>query len=455
MRYKFSDYNYFIPMKSGNKVLVYNSISNALAKIDYDIYNCLAKGNEGLEKLETDNSKENVLDFLLKGNIILNKEDDELEFLKIKFNLAKFGSKALSLTIVTTLDCNLKCVYCYEGEHEKKYLDKSEEDSIIRFAEDRIERMGYKVLMVTWYGGEPLLNLGCVYSLSKEFRKLTKKKKILYGATLVTNGTILNKQIAKKLKKCRVKGMQITIDGPQEIHDKRRPLKSGMGSYKMIMKNIEDAIGIIPIQIRINVDKKNFSTTTDVIEEIEKKGWLSRTKDISAYVGYTREWTPKCSNVLGDCFSMREFCQSEIEFQKMLFARGYKHLNLYPFPTSYCVAMTPHGFVIEPGGWIHKCWSDVGDKNSYIGNINQPLEINGKLLNWISYDPFSRSQCRECKLFPICCGGCPYVPIKQKHKLESDQDYNCTSWKLLMEDKMDIFLTYGLPQLQDKNKKTI
>jgi len=138
---------------------------------------------------------------------------------------------------------------------------------------------------------------------------------------------------------------------------------------------------------------------------------------------------------------MREFSEAEIKFQKMLISKGFGISNLYPSPSAYCVAVSPHGFVIEPGGDIHKCWSDVGNSEAFIGNIRENIELNGKFLKWLSYDPISQfPECRACKFFPICGGGCPYVPIKQKEKLENDKYYNCTPWKLFLEEKIKLFL---------------
>ena len=219
------------------------------------------------------------------------------------------------------------------------------------------------------------------------------------------------------------------------------------------MNNIKRVLGIMPIQIRINVDKTNFSGTLQLLEEFEKNGWLKRSKDMFVYIGYTREWTTNCSNMLPYCFSMKEFSKAEIEFQKLLISRGFDVGGLYPSQTSWCVAVSPHGFVIDPGGEIHKCWSEVGDKQAYMGNVKEPVKLlNRKLLEWLSYNPLEQSsQCRNCNLFPVCGGGCPYVTTKQKEKLKKEKTYNCTPWKIFMEEKIRLFLQHKAMEL----KKTI
>ncbi len=452
-KYKPSKYNHFIYLKDDDKYLIFNSISNGLAKLEPDIFNALKEGSSGLESLEQSPGNKDLFQRLYAGNLIINHDFDEIAFLRTRFNMGKFGQKTLSLTIVTTLDCNLNCVYCYEGNRSPKYAGEDLEDSIVKFAEERIKSAGYKSLYVTWFGGEPLLNKDFIFSLSKKLLGLCKIHHISYGAMIVTNGTIMNKSIANRLKRLKVNSMQITIDGLMETQDKRRPLKnSKRSSFKLIMGNIKRVLGILPIQVRINVDKTNYSESLRLLEYFEKNGFMNNPNALFFYIGYTREWTPNCSNISPNCFSMKEFSEAEIEFQRMLIAKGYRIGNLYLSPTGTCVAISPHGYVIEPGGELHKCWSDVGNKDAYLGNVNEPVTLNAKLLKWLNFDPLEQfPECRECNLFPVCGGGCPYVAITQKDKLEKDKYYNCTPWKLFMEEKIRLFLEGKAKQLGDKN----
>lgn len=441
--FKLSRYNFFLPDENSGKVMVFNALSNGLGLLEKETYQLLINGDAGIESLINNKDGYDVLEKLKKGYVIVNSSFDELEFLKAKFNMIKFSQPALGLTVVTTLDCNLRCQYCYQGEPPKKYADTETEDGIMNFIRDRTAKTSYKQVHVTWYGGEPLLNIKFIYSLSEKILKLCKEQHMNYQAMIVTNGTILNRAIVKKLKKYHVTGLQLTIDGPQEVHDKRRPFSNPVkSSYKMIMRNIESVLGIIPIQVRINVDKTNSEAVIVLLEEFEKRDWLKNSRDISFYIGYTRDWTTKCSHVISDCFSMREYSQAEISFQKLLLAKGMNLNNLYPVNRFFsCGAISPHSYVIDPGGELHKCWSDVGNANAYIGDVKHPVSLYGKLLDWLSFDPLREgSLCRECEFFPLCAGGCPYVAIHQKEKMAEDSHYNCTPWKILMREKIDVFL---------------
>lgn len=391
--YKPSKYNHFIYMKEEDKYLIYNSISNGLAKVEADVFNRLKEGAEGLALLEGDPGTKELLKRMYDGNIIVDNDFDEIDFLRTRFNMGKYGQKILSLTIVTTNDCNLNCVYCYEGNRSPIYAGKETEDGIIKFAEERIKSMGYKGIYVTWYGGETCMNKEFIFSLSKRLLALCKTHHLSYNAILVTNGTLMNKRLALRLKRLKVQYLQITIDGLKETHDKRRPLKNPRkSSFQLIINNVKQVLGIIPIHVRINIDKTNFSESIQLLDYFEKNGMLKDSQNIFFYIGYTREWTSTCSNISPNCFSMKEFSEAEIEFQKMLIARGYRLGNLYLSPTGSCVSISPHGYVIEPGGELHKCWSDVGNKEAFLGHVNEPVKLNSKLLKWLNFDPLEQLQ---------------------------------------------------------------
>ncbi|UCH93473.1 MAG: hypothetical protein JSV88_24820, partial [Candidatus Aminicenantes bacterium] len=164
LKYKPSSYNHFIYLGDEDKYLVYNSISNGLAKLEPEIFSLLKKGKAGILEIEKDTSKKDLVQQLYRGNIIIDSDLDEIEFLRTKFNMIKFGQKNLSLTIVTTLDCNLNCIYCYEGNHPVQYADSILEQDILKFTSEKIKSMGYKSIYTTWYGGEPLLNKEFIFS---------------------------------------------------------------------------------------------------------------------------------------------------------------------------------------------------------------------------------------------------------------------------------------------------
>lgn len=89
---------------------------------------------------------------------------------------------------------------------------------------------GYKgYLNIT--GGEPLTHPDL-------FWLLDKAKKLGITTAALTNGTLIGKQEAKKLKSCGVDYVQVSLDGTEEIHDKIR----GKGSFSQAVSGLRELI---------------------------------------------------------------------------------------------------------------------------------------------------------------------------------------------------------------------
>ncbi len=127
-------------------------------------------------------------------------------------------SKLLYLAV--TLDCNLRCIYCYaRGGESKEYM---------RFTTARkvMEKYYDDNLKVQFTGGEPLLNF-----------KLIKRLAERYNAkfSVQTNGTLLDIEKIEKLMELGVT-VGVSIDGPPKVNDKLRPYADGRGSTKDVLR---------------------------------------------------------------------------------------------------------------------------------------------------------------------------------------------------------------------------
>src|SRR5271165_1102290 len=117
--------------------------------------------------------------------------------------------------------CNLDCFYCFESNRYAGRMSAAVQSNIVRLVRRYFES-GTKRLDVTWYGGEPLLAVSVVESLSKRFLALCGEFGSEYSAQIVTNGTLLTHETARQLASWNVKRAQITLDGVPQLHDTRR-----------------------------------------------------------------------------------------------------------------------------------------------------------------------------------------------------------------------------------------
>jgi len=158
----------------------------------------------------------------------------------------------LSFVIEITNRCNLNCPLCYwKTRPLKKELNDKEWERKV----NKILSKYPGILRVIWAGGEPMLRLGLIKNLSKNF---------LHN-TIVTNGTI-------PLEKIKNTEYRISIDGTKEFHEKQRG-----DYYEIIKKNIKKS-KVNNIVVNCLISKLNSSCLEDFIEEWSKIKNVKRIK---------------------------------------------------------------------------------------------------------------------------------------------------------------------------------
>lgn len=402
-----------------NIFLIFNSISGALAAIDkgqMDIINNIKNIDYSLL---SDIEKE-FYNNCIRANFIIDNEKDEIADFKIKRYYQKFNSKSLYLTIAPTLLCNFKCIYCFENGNSS-IINSQICDNIINFVKKYINE-GVKKLNISWYGGEPMICKNDIYYLSKKLIKLAKDSNCEYNALMVSNGSLIEEEDISLFSEYKIKKIQITIDGTEKIHNLRRVAKNGVNYYEKIINNINSMIKKnINVIIRINVDKNNFSEIEQLLKYLNKN---LVTKNIKINFGKVVSHTVACKSVETDCYSNKEFSDVIFELQALLEKYEFNHLNPLMYPKTkfnYCSAEILNSYVIDPVGNLYKCWNEIGEKTSIIGNVKNFNQLTFLQSKWIFND--LNDKCQKCSVMPICVGGCPH------NKITNNDSYTCEIFK--------------------------
>lgn len=132
--------------------------------------------------------------------------------------------------------CNLDCRYCYYldkaslyGGHEPKMSDELLEKVI----KDYAESVDMPEITFNWHGGEPLVAGIDFYRKAVELERKYCGDKLINN-TLQTNGTLVDSRWADFFAENRFL-VGISIDGPQNVHDRFRSSKSGEPSFRSVM----------------------------------------------------------------------------------------------------------------------------------------------------------------------------------------------------------------------------
>ncbi|MBD3402847.1 radical SAM protein, partial [candidate division GN15 bacterium] len=224
--YKLSRYNHF---QSGHddSHIAYNARSGAVAVLTEENYAAVrvlaGKLSNGSSPVFTP-EEQALLEQLAYGRFVYDDSVDEREELKFLHRRARFDESSLGLVIAPTMACNMACAYCFEGDKRGR-MSEEVRQALIDFVRERAPRL--ESLDICWYGGEPLLAMDLIDELTASFRGLCAAHNLSYSASMISNGYLLSRETADRLAGLKINQLQVTLDGPSDIHNRKRPLKNG------------------------------------------------------------------------------------------------------------------------------------------------------------------------------------------------------------------------------------
>lgn len=399
-KYKLSEYNIYLDETRG---LVYNTVTQAVSEFENRVL-----------------SEEDLPD-LIECGFIVSAGTDEKAVLRDEYNHRDEFSDELHLIIALTLDCQFRCVYCYE-KHPCVYMNESTKTAVIEMVHNYAK--SGKNISIVWYGGEPMLDYESIKTLTYEFQKICSNYCVKYTASMISNGYSFSEESIMELDKLSISSVQITVDGMKPIHELRRPMIIGDESFEHIIENM---IAInhntnAEVHLRINVDKDNIQSAHEFVSYLKEIGLT----DIDVNLGMMKAFG--CDHAYGNeaknLFSMREFADEFMRFKEHLINNGFYHAvgKMMPeYKVNSCTMDAPDSYVIDPEGYVYKCISKVGQRECSIGNVEKGFNVKSHL----TVDVFEAEMCTKCKYFPICKGGC-LMNNQREHK-------ECNIWKFITE----------------------
>ena len=343
----------------------------------------------------------------------------------------------LSVVLLLTYRCNLRCKMCfYYNEAEKSATEslihtrKDEELTLeeIKNLVDDIARMNARVF--TLHGGEPLVHPD-VYEISA----YAASKGLLVN--FITNGIMLNEKNIEKIIESKINSVTISLDGPDYIHDDLRGMK---GAFKKIMDGVailrakeKEGKKIPKLSISTYISAVNQGAVMELFERIKETGIADWN---IALVTYGEEKLGAATKRIlgigdekgqGDLSSLSgeitgldagKFLQVRAALKKENKNAGLqitfpskdaieKYSDLSFNEVNYCLYPWART-VVSPYGEVFPCIS-LSMVNAVMGNIKErPLS---EIWNSGEYVEF-RKKLKKNKLFPVCAKCCTINNIK-------------------------------------------
>lgn len=437
MQIKPSFYNIEVPLRRKQRA-IYNSFTRSLAVLeaeDIELFDAVSHSQE--IDPETEFAR-----YMLSQGFLIPESVDETDIISKHYHESRFDSDVATLTICPTLSCNFTCDYCFQGGNKSIELMADEvKEGILSLCDKIISQDHITSLHVAWYGGEPLIKPKIIYDLADRMIELCEEKNVSYVSSIVTHGYFLTESVAKKLYERGLRMVQITIDGPEEMHNQRRQLGSGKGSYDTIIKNINSWIHTYPdlnVQIRVNIDSRNKATLEELVDDLHQEGF-NKFPNFKMYFAPVESMTVGCHNVSDVTLKKLDYGMTETNLFYYAFEKGLAELPTPPMYLGICSAVKPHDFIITPSGDVHKCWDTVSFQKHAVGNVDRIDELvnieTPKLKEWSDFDPFKHKTCSTCKILPNCAGSCAFKFVNPEEGL-GDTALPCPSMKYSINENI-------------------
>ncbi len=390
MDVKWSIFIFKVPV--GDHIILYNTLNDAMVKLKKDIFEKIDKHSfTGLEE-QVNQLKD--MHFLLPSNF------DEKKFFMNELALKHKEDDHLTITILPTTACNFACPYCYEKGINSCIARYDVISELTTKLHSFLKNNFIKTAKIQIFGGEPTLNWKFVEKIMPVLTHIFKSFKIDYYTAITTNGYLFTIPKARFLQQFNLDEIGITLDGPKEIHDKRRKLKNGEGTFDRIIKNIDDILfnNIVPsIRIRINFDRGNLKKIPELFLFLKNRYGTSK---INLTLGHI---TTIPLGDYQDVISYSDLADAYLYLYKEAYRLGFKMNEIYTLG-ALCLAKSKNSFIISPIGRIYKCLSLIGREQFIEGDIHTtPLD---KVKDYLFPELYEDCFKENCPFIPLCHTGC-------------------------------------------------
>ena len=218
----------------------------------------------------------------------------------------------LQIQILTNLDCNLRCTYCYENKDRGTNDYTAMTDFIYaRYEENFSDLLAYgdeinRDVVIDFIGGETLmypemLDELCLYAHWLHYSRFHSKGNLTFNIS--TNGTLIVRQDVRDflLKWKNHISLGFSIDGTKEIHDDCRIDTHGKGSYDRAVAGYEWAKKNLcshRIGVKATYCHKTIDRYAEGVINLIKLGFTNIAANVIFEETWTKEEAPSIASQL-------------------------------------------------------------------------------------------------------------------------------------------------------------
>ena len=374
-----------VMQKTDDGVLLYHTLTCALLLLDEHeaaLLNALpGQIPEGLETLAT-------------GRFLVPVEADEPTYCeqlrRILAMTQKKEDAITSYTIFTTTDCNARCFYCFELGKSRIPMTDSTAKKIGEYITAHCKG---KPVRLHWFGGEPLMGMNAIDIILAEL----KKNNISYSSIMTSNGYLFDEELVGKAKdEWKLKRIQITLDGTEEIYNRRKAYIYCEGSaYRRVLKNIGLLLDAgIHVQIRLNLDMNNQDELYKLVNELADTFGARENLSVYNYIIFEKTGENRSAEQRKELYQASAALTEHIRRCGLAKAEGVPRdfkLNCDMADNDACVTVTPEGR-------LGKC-EHFSETEEMWGSIWSEEKDEAVIASWKERYP-ALPECKSCFCYP-------------------------------------------------------
>ena len=381
---------------------------------------------------------EDELAALVGDGVLVAEGTDELSAILEGQRNATADSRRRRFALLPTSYCNMGCSYCGQV-HTRDMLRGNHRDVTCARVLAAIRDEAVTEVQVNWFGGEPLTAYGVMCSMGNQFWREATALRKCYSSKVVTNGSLLTlERLVGLVDTAHVDSLEITLDGPESIHDVHRPLKRGGGSFRRVVAVLSQAVtdsrlAGIQFVIRTNVDRTNAPFIDKFIDEMREA--KLNTPQVGFYLAPVHSWGNDVSSL---ALSTEEFADSEYLWLAHFIAAG---LNVDVLPSAItevvCSAVSRQAELITSTGRVFACSEyplvpgmERHSQAAVTDLDSDELRPIGEFDGWDQELKNGSVPCQSCDLLPVCGGACP--------KAWHEGNRPCPSMKLNFQRRLNL-----------------
>lgn len=381
---------YTTVLNNGDQFIIYNSLHDKILLCSPEIIDLL-RNHKDIDAIK--DIHPSLYKRLCDDMFIVPEDKNEVQDVIDSIIEESDSDTHYSITINPTMNCNLRCWYCYEDHLPNSNMSKEIVERIKKLIAQICNNGKTKSIYLSFFGGEPLLGFErCIKPLILDALFLCNNHNIRLALGFTTNAVLLDTKTVDFLSGTGLNvSFQIPFDGGPETHNAIKKLHNGNGTYDITLSNLKYVLSKgMSVIVRCNYTSETAKSFEKLVDDITP---LYKQYGSLINFSFQRVWQDQPNEETNRIIEALEEKVNEL-------GGNYYCANA---DKARCYADKRNSCVINYNGDVYQCTARKFTEENKEGYLREDgtIEYNERY-NERMKSRFSNNECLECAVYPIC-----------------------------------------------------